>query len=442
MPISKRVPVPPELLNADSWTALRANAEKLAQLDTLDTPQALPPLADYHARLPGLPGLVLRAATLVVLGAAGMAVLAFGLLAALEGLRLAYAELFAGLEQLWPLSPAILGGLGFVAWLWPPTGVRADLLPAEFPLSPELPAGPRALLGMVRALTWVMALAALALRFAAVFLPALVALTALQWQASSTFSTELAWTVIALSAGLIGVGLLRGAPGEGLLIALALGGAAWLYLNADWQRASLLGALAVGFALFRSRRLTRLWTWPYRRWHQGQLAITQQWAARRALDRAFGQHSRRNRERVAGQGAEALCQTDYRRFVRRSAGPVTYWWCPECQDDTPAFTSVRRIEGLLDRRMSALHDQASNTLKLNLAPYLNGAAHLSWPQVLQEVIIGPTAGTHDVELFVARYQEQAARSGWPPLRSLHCRVLPEAEADEQLRRLIRSNFRS
>lgn len=214
------------------------------------------------------------------------------------------------------------------------------------------------------------------------------------------------------------------------------------FLRGDWLpwQIVLTMCLAFLYPLQLYSALAQASRAPWQRWATAFDTFLRTWRLRRSLDLALRVQAQRNRAAVGQDGAHAVCKNHLRVLERAKAGPVTCWACRICGDDTPAYTGVYTVRGVLDTAMTAAHDQVGQALRLNLNSW-DSREQPMLPLPLQEVWVGQLADPHDVEAFMTRYHTlQLSHKTWPSLRQIRCLIGPNSNLEEHARRQIQNNF--
>lgn len=214
------------------------------------------------------------------------------------------------------------------------------------------------------------------------------------------------------------------------------------FLSGDWLPWQIVLTMCMAFLypLQLYSALAQASRAPWQRWATAVDTFLRTWRLRRSLDLALRVQAQRNRAAVGQDGAHAVCNNHLQVFVRATAGPWTYWACPVCGDDTPAYTGVYIVRGVLDTTMTAAHDQEGRALRLNLNLW-DSKEKAVLPLPLQEVWVGQLADQHAVEAFMIHYYTlQPKHKTWPPLRQIRCLVGADSNLEEHARRQIQNNF--
>jgi len=433
---STRIKVPKELAEAASLPEMAQSARLLGELDT---PQAIPCLGELYGRAPGRLRLLLDLAWATVLSAIALVLLWILILVAAA--LLVYRT---------PGLASLSGFLGLTLWgavglLWMATillmarPVRQALSFQSLKSPEDLPGWLGIVLWPGRLITWLTGFAVVIVSVAGLVLTALYGLAWLvTWLETLGAERELA------AFALLGVAMLVTLLITFRKTAFFLGifwlpGVLGLYQSDPslWHF-----GIALGLGLLYPLRLAfagaRGAARPFLNWQKKLLRLVQGWRLQASLSEAFALQCLRNQNKIANRGDQAVCQAHLIYFVKQSAGPMSFWWCPVCHDDMPLFTGVKTICGVLDQNQPVQPIQHGNELCVNLRAWLESSALI--PPVLQEVYIDQLHDEHDVEWFIVQYNSQQSQQGWPPLRQMHVRIAANAKLSEHVLRQIQQNF--
>lgn len=460
MPASQRVPIPSHLAEAKSLREMCAAAD---QLKRYDTPQALPVLGVLDGRAPsrasmlvGFPFSTLFQALVFVVV---LAVVGFGWLV----VYLAYSRLLTPIfqaNQRWLYVWLIIAALA-AAWLIafnPKT--RKILAVDERRGDVKLPAVWRGLLWLARQTTRLAMIVTWLMGIVGLLLPAFYGLC-VAWASLWTLPpivlgpfpplerylhiepfVRITPLVILVVAGLVAV--LLAIKARRVLLAIFWGLGAWAiyrWAGLDMVEMAAILALALLWPLQVTYFLSRIFAWSYRRWRDRIEALVLGWTLRDSLSAAFAQQRKRNRDRVNGDGRTAVCKADLAFFVQEQAGPVGFWWCPECQDDHSAYWGVKSVRGILDTAMTDRYEQQADVLRINLRAWQDARSPLASPP-LDEVIVGKLGDPHEVEMFITQYHSVQAQRKWPSLTKVSYVLSPDTNLDEHARRQVQNNLRA
>jgi len=427
-----------------------------------DTPQALPVLGVLHSRAPGRLGMLLRFPIISLLLAL-VFLLLLGLVGVVGGLvYLGYERVLSPISQTQGWWLYLWGGIALLAIVWLVIlnqKTRKILAVEERATDVRLPGFWRGLLWSGRLVTRIAMVAMWLVGIAGLLLPAFYGLHE-AWDLLRDLDPIVLGPFPPLNEYLglspfisVGPALILIIAGI-LIVVLAiwarviLVGAFWLfglamiYISGSFalEEMGVLAALAVLWPFQIPYWVARLFRWPYRRWRDQIERLVLGWELRDSLSAAFTEHRRRNRARVGGDGASAVCKNDLAFFVQHHAGPLTFWWCPECQDDDAAYTGVKTVRGVLDTAMTARYEQQNSVLRVNLRAWQESHGPLASPP-LQEVYIGQLADPHEVELFITQYHGVQADRKWPPLGKVTAVIAADSKLDENGRRQVQRNMR-
>jgi hypothetical protein len=433
------------------------------QLKNFDTPQALPVLGILDKRAPSRPGVLIS----FLLGS-------LFILALFGGVLIVAAAVVALLFQAyrWLLSPMvpeqntwlIVWGVVFVLtiyWLII-RNVKLHAIVRCYSNPPEvrLPSIWRGLLWLARQVTRILMLTICLVGIVSLLFPVFYGLT-YAWGQLQAFEPirlgpiqplqeylgldpfiSIGSLAILVAAALVAVLLVIGAPHLLLGAFWALG--LWtLYQTAafDQVQFAIVAGLAAAWPLKIPYIGAKMLGWSYHRWFRMIQRLLLGWALRDSLSAAFAAHRVRNSQRVKKNGAAAVCKQDLAFFVQQRAGPVSYWWCPECHDDHSAYTGVKLVRGVLDLAQTARYRQDSGTLLVNLRAWQDGAGICPAPP-LQDVYIGKLADPHEAEMFITQYHSVQAERKWPSLGKVTAIIAPDSNLDENARRQVQRNLRA
>lgn len=436
MNISQRVAIPSHLKSAKTVASMQAAVQELSQLDT---PQALPILGDLDKRATGRIGLILNLiwnslTTLMVSGVLSLILVAGELL--LIGLYI---------NVLYQLGWASFPMCGVIGLLWGGIILICDervrkvlslkLITDNIPFK----GFGGTLLALGRSAASVGTFAVMFVGVSGMLLPVLYGFlwgfTKL-WEKSPSIWLALGLPLAVIVVAVMSVFSIR-------LLPLSLLGIVGLWGLFDSQFSGVTIFFALAFALLWVLQLIHRHGGQYMRvflrWESEVVATREGWRLRDMLDTAFDSHRQRNHKRIDGNGGRAFCQDHLVRFNLQQAGPVSFWWCPVCSDDAPAYTGVRIVRGVLDEELTVAHKQENDVLLISLLHWLNGGQS-DTPPVWQEVFIGKLSNSHDIELFITHYQTLQAQNLWTSLHSMRCVTRPDVELDSNILRLIRSAF--
>lgn len=459
MPISTRVTIPDHFATAESLRDMCAAAD---QLKRYDTPQALPVLGQLDARAPARASMLINfplgTLLLVIFFAAMLAVIgAGGWVAFIAYRRLIYPIYLE--EHKWLLAWGLIALLT-ILWLIvfskkAHTLLMLDRGPANTQLSPFW----RGLLWLARQGARLAMIGAWLLGIAGLLLPAFYGLHQ-AWNLVQELEPARLGPFLPLQQYLGLSPYVRVGP-PAILAAAGI----FAIILAIWARPLLLGVFwAFGlFTIYRSADLdmvemgivaglallwllqiphlaARILGGPYRRWSNQIEKLVLGWELRDSLSAAFAAHRDRNRDRVAGNGAAAVCKSDLAFFTQHRAGPVSFWCCPECLDDDDAYTGVKTVRGVLDTALASDYDQDGSTLLVNLRAWQDSRGVLPAPP-LQEVQIGKLDDPHEVEMFITQYLNVQAERKWSSLTKVTAVIAPDSNLDENGRRQVQRNLR-
>lgn len=458
MPPSQRISIPEDLGEAKSLREMCAAADRLKGYDT---PQVLPILGILNKRAPTrLDMLISFPLETLVLFLLFVGVLAIvSVVAAVE--YVAYRQLLYPIylrQNQWLIVWTIVTLLT-ILWLIVFNDKVREILRCASPVGVEITRIWRGMLWMARQVTRIAMLAGWLAGMGGLLLPVYYGLyLAWSWlQAAGLFElgpfpvlqrylgispyVHIDPVVVVALIGIVALLLVKWAR-------IVLMGAFWAlglwiiyqYAGLDQMELIIVAALAVIWPLQIPYFGARILGWLYRRWHNQIENLMLAWELRNSLSAAFDVHRDRNRKQVANNGASAVCKQDLQFFEQIKAGPVSYWWCPECQDDYSAYLGVKLVRGVLDIGMTAVYDQQGSVLLVNLRAWQDDHGALLSPP-LNEVAIGRLADTHEAEMFITQYHSVQASRRWPPLSKVTAAIAPDSNLDENGRRQVQRNLR-
>lgn len=459
MPASTRVTIPSNLTEAKSLRDMCAAAD---QLKGYDTPQALPVLGLLDTRAPARASMLINfplgTLLLVIFFAIILAVVgAGGWVAFIAYRRLIYPIYLE--QHRWIVAWGVIALLTILWLIVFNKKVHTILAIEGRPADVKLSSFWRALLWLGRQITRLAMLTAWLLGIAGLLLPVFYGLNH-AWNLLQGVNTLRLGPFLPLQQYLglspyvrIGPQAILAAAGVlALLLAIwarpLLLGAFWafgltmIYQTADLDMVELgiVAGLAALWLLQIPHIAARMLGWPYGRW-RGQIErLVLGWELRDSLAAAFAAHRDRNRERVAKDGATAVCKNDLAFFTQRRAGPVSYWCCPECLDDDSTYTGVKTVRGVLDTALISDYAQEGSTLLVNLRAWQGSRGVLPTPP-LQEVTIGKLADPHEAEMFITQYLNVQAERKWSSLGKVTAVIAPDSNLDENGRRQVQRNLR-
>lgn len=435
------------------------------QLKGYDTPQALPVLGTLDRRAPG------RASILVGFPFSTLLqTLVFLMVLAVVGLGwvvayLAYGRLLAPIYQAqpgWLYASLIIATLTAIWLIAYNKRARKILVVDDRRGDVKLSAIWRGLLWLARQITRLAMIVTWLMGIAGLLLPAFVGLyVAWGWLRSLNtivlgpfppleqyFGIEpfvrISPQIMLAAAGAIAILLSIRVRSRWLLLIILWGtGALMIYQagNLDLVEMAFVLTLALLWPIQVTHLLCWVLAWSCRHWRDRIEASVLGWALRDSLSAAFAQHRTRNRERINKDGRTAVCKNDLAFFVQERAGPVAYWWCPECQDDNSAYWGVKAVRGILDSGMTTKYEQQDSVLRVNLRAWQETRGPLASPP-LDEVIIGKLGDSHEVEMFITQYHSVQAQRKWPSLTKVPYVLSPDTNLDEHGRRQVQNNLRA
>lgn len=431
MSISDRVQIPPSLTQARSFDDIRLAAKYLSDLDT---PQALPILAQLNSRLPSRIRLFFSFLVISTVVGVSMGLLIALLILGWSILISVSLKLFFQLNGsgilIWSIL-IIIGGIGFLS-----SDRVQSILDFEKQPIVDLPYLLKAMQWMGWLTTWFSTRAIFLLGLMSWLFPTLYTVTFVRG--------------IFLWLNIVGALIIGGLLGKTLPFSDEI-----LFLLMWWLFGSV-GLLSgkgsspeffviIGLSLLFPTQavffLANACTWTFHRWQSKLVWVIQGWKLRDNLSTIFSIHQRGNQVRIGGNGALAVCRIHLARFVRQQSGPVTFWWCPICHDDAYAYPDIHLIQGVLDIKMSDWSEQIRGALRINLRAWLN-SPDSQFSLDLDEVLIGHLEDPYEVEMFITQYKTLQAQRGWPLLQKIRYVISPAAHIDEHVRRQIQYNFRS
>ncbi|HEY0171062.1 MAG TPA: hypothetical protein VGB98_08560 [Pyrinomonadaceae bacterium] len=152
----------------------------------------------------------------------------------------------------------------------------------------------------------------------------------------------------------------------------------------------------------------------------------------------------RNRRIVADDWRGAVCLNCLSRYELHRVR-FSYWrWlgfarCRECRDDRACHARARSIEGWLDGRMGANHEQAGDAVRVNLLHRLPPLS-LPLPADLDELVVAH-AGDEGVETFIFFYRGAQPRTRLPRPGRLRFRLTEDSSISQMSWRQLKRNFR-
>lgn len=152
---------------------------------------------------------------------------------------------------------------------------------------------------------------------------------------------------------------------------------------------------------------------------------------------AYKHHIERNRKRVDGDGANAICKTHMVRLVPRRSGLASYWWCPICHDDDPVFCHAKTVRGILGNAAPKEDGVFGSVLKLNISAKISQQP-VFFPLELDEIYISPRTDCYDVEKFLILYTSY--NKPLRPLRKIKCYISPKAGLTKNSENMLRDHF--
>jgi hypothetical protein len=460
MLVSQRVPIPSHLAEAKSLREMCAAAD---QLKRYDTPQALPVLGTLDRRAPSRASILVGFPFSTLLQA-----IVFLMVLAVVGLGwvvayLAYGRLLAPIYQAQPgwlyvwLIIAALTAIWLIAYN---KRARKILVVDDRRGDVKLSAIWRGLLWLARQITRLAMIITWLMGIAGLLLPAFYGLyVAWEWlqnlkpivlgpypplqqyfgiEPFMRISPSIILAAVALIAVLMSIRI------RWVLLMIFWATGAWAIYQSgtlDLVEMGFVLALALLWPIRFTDLLARVLARSYRRWRDRIEAVVLGWELRGSLSAAFAAHRARNRDRVNGDGRTAVCKADLAFFVQEQAGPVAFWWCPECQDDHSAYWGVKTVRGILDTAMTARYEQQEDVLRINLRAWQDARSPLASPP-LDEVIVGKLGDSHEVEMFITQYHSVQAQRKWPSLTKVPCVLSPDTNLDEHARRQVQSNLRA
>jgi hypothetical protein len=433
------------------------------RLKQYDTPQALPMLAALDGRAPGrlalALGLLFKSLLQALLFLLVLAVVAFGWFVT----YLAYERLLGPIFRVQPiwlyawLAVAALTALWLIAFN---PKVRRILIVDDRVPDVKLSFIWRGLLWLARLVTRIAMIITWLMGIIGLLLPAFYGIYfGLRWLANygpivlGPFPALTRYLgeapvirlnpVVIASVIVVVVALVSKRLRTIFLIAFCGLGAWFIYQQGrlDPVETAFVLALALLWPLQLTHGLCRILAWSYRRWRDRIEAMVLGWALRDSLASAFAYHRDRNRKRVNKDGRTTVCRNDLAFFVPEQAGPVAFWWCPECHDDNDVYWGVKTVRGILDTAMKSRYEQQDSVLRINLRAWQEAQSPLASPP-LDEVIVGKLGDSHEVEMFITQYHSVQAQWKWPSLGKVKCTVLPDTNLDEHSRRQVQNNLRA
>jgi hypothetical protein len=192
--------------------------------------------------------------------------------------------------------------------------------------------------------------------------------------------------------------------------------------------------LPLGIAIWFANGFRNLWL----HWQNRFIWMVQVWRLRRRLQVALSAQRKRHQRVVAGDGKHAVCKEHLTFFVLNQSGSAQYFCCPTCKTnaDANAYTNVDRIEGWLDRNMTALHDQHDGALRQNLYEWIDDKVPSLLP--MQLVVIDKLDDSHDTEKLAVKYQELKQKD--KRFGSVDVKILT-SDLDDHARRLVERRLR-
>lgn len=453
MSVSKRVPISAYLSEDNDLEKMRNNVQELIKLDT---PQVLPRLHVIDNHSPRWVGMFLNAGFF-----SGVAALIWFLMGVLALLWLiAFYVAWLRLPQPQPLY-GFLWSIPGIAWfaiiLYANESIRKalnfkSLAPAySFPQLVDW-----GVLG-IRVVAWLIGLAFILLGLASFVLMTLygaqvAANLAIPWLETFELPNWLFYFIVGIM--LLGITGLLFTRFWWIGMAIFWGiGSYWLwehdvllfpvhlpYTDQSFPFSYLFIILSGLFVLRIPQQFCLASLGMFRAWESAIIRLARSIKLRLELERGYDVHRRRNREHIAADGEHAICRQDLEYFVSKRSGPVTYWWCPRCEDDYYAYQRVQTIQGVMDTRMSAHHEQFDALLHINL---LNWRRKEQKPPALslQEIMIGKLDDPHEVEWFLTKYRElQPKERNWAPIHNIKPLFHPESNVDEHTRRVVLGMF--
>jgi hypothetical protein len=231
--------------------------------------------------------------------------------------------------------------------------------------------------------------------------------------------------------------LLLTALGGLMAAVVSTGVALWWAAHSGWAQFLFLAVilLVICYALFR--RIAR-------GLHAHTNRILTRARVRLSLDRALRSQVERNRERTNSDIRSTVCLRCVAKFEGRLLR-FSYWRfhifgrCPRCHNDDMAATSVRRIEGWLNRDTVEITEQGGAVVRTDMLARIDGR-DIPWPVHLDRIVVA-TVGEEDVETFILRYRESYMQVGLPRPRPLRCTLWPKNSTSELSRRQLAGQFR-
>ncbi len=201
--------------------------------------------------------------------------------------------------------------------------------------------------------------------------------------------------------------------------------------------------LSAFYPLFFARVLMLL----AQRWYVGQrnlhVDFLDRIRARLSVYKAYRTLIKRNRRKVGGDGSHTICKRDLVYFRRSSAGLVPFWWCPACHDDDNAWVGVHWIRGVMDTAMIEQYNQVGSILQVNLRNWIVKDHTPARALLPRDVYIIKVADTHEPEVLIVHYNNILQRMmKWPRLAQLNCVVAADSQVEELTLRQISHAFLS
>jgi hypothetical protein len=212
----------------------------------------------------------------------------------------------------------------------------------------------------------------------------------------------------------------------------------WLF---GFTVASAIGLLGTIYSIGWAVSLSKPFAWPFFWLYSTAHTFLERVRARLAVRDAIRHHRARNMRLSGVQGRQAVCREHLARFESRSVRLAywrrwTYWWCRVCKSDAQAYTGVRTVRGVLNQNMTEREVQQGQVLMVNLLLRLDSQS-APMPLDLDEVEIGHVDDQHDIEMFVAHYQNFGAPVKTPTLKQIKLKINADSNLNDNIERMLK-----